>query len=241
MPDFKRLLKKIFTVESEEEETVEDEFDDEEAYYEDEAPRKKKSIFKKPSFKFVRPAYDEEDDERSDEEEYNQYLEDMGSDAEEEDRPSSVRSIFSSNNRGKESYDEPVNKKSSNVVNFNERSGATGNSESRQKTSMVKQMTVTMLKTLADERFVVDTLLGGEPVIINISDMVSTSPENGQRVIDFISGAAYAISGSMEKLGENLYLVSPKSVDVTIDYGYNEDGTYKGSRYSYTRTEDSNN
>jgi hypothetical protein len=94
MPDFKRLLKKIFTVESEEEETVEDEFDDEEAYYEDEAPKKKKSIFKKPSFKFVRPAYDEEDDERSDEEEYNQYLEDMGSDAEEEDRPSSVRSIF---------------------------------------------------------------------------------------------------------------------------------------------------
>lgn len=51
-------------------------------------------------------------------------------------------------------------------------------------------------------------------VLVNLED---TTKEMSRRIIDFISGVAYAIEGKINKIAMNTYIVTPKDVDVTGD------------------------
>jgi cell division inhibitor SepF len=52
-------------------------------------------------------------------------------------------------------------------------------------------------------------------VILNFEN---TAPEISQRVIDFISGATYALDGQSQQLGRNIFLFAPSNVEVTKDH-----------------------
>ena len=41
--------------------------------------------------------------------------------------------------------------------------------------------------------------------------------EIAQRIIDFISGATFAISGNLQKISNYIFLVTPTNVDITGD------------------------
>lgn len=52
-------------------------------------------------------------------------------------------------------------------------------------------------------------------VILNFEN---TAPEVSQRVIDFISGATYALDGQSQQLGRNIFLFAPSNVEVAKDH-----------------------
>ncbi len=65
-----------------------------------------------------------------------------------------------------------------------------------------------------DSREITETLLSGRTVILNLEGM---DLEIAQRIIDFISGATFAISGNLQKISNYIFLVTPTNVDISGD------------------------
>ena len=65
-----------------------------------------------------------------------------------------------------------------------------------------------------DSREITETLLEGRTVILNLEGM---DLEIAQRIIDFISGATFAISGNLQKISNYIFLVTPTNVDISGD------------------------
>ena len=65
-----------------------------------------------------------------------------------------------------------------------------------------------------DAREITETLLSGRTVILNLEGL---DLEVAQRIIDFTSGAAYAISGNLQKISNYIFLVTPTNVDISGD------------------------
>lgn len=66
-----------------------------------------------------------------------------------------------------------------------------------------------------DSRDITDLLLDNKTVVLNLEGLdVGVS----QRIIDFTSGATYAIEGNFQKVSKYIYVLTPKAVDVSGDY-----------------------
>jgi len=57
-----------------------------------------------------------------------------------------------------------------------------------------------------------DDLKLGIPVIINLQN---TNPDLSKRIIDFCSGLTYALEGSIKKVADRVFLLTPKNTVVT--------------------------
>lgn len=68
--------------------------------------------------------------------------------------------------------------------------------------------------SVEDAREITETLLNGRTVILNLEGM---DLEIAQRIIDFTSGAAFAISGNLQKISNYIFLVTPTNVDISGD------------------------
>ena len=68
--------------------------------------------------------------------------------------------------------------------------------------------------TIEDEIEIVDTLLSGRTVLINMEGL---NLEIAQRIIDFTSGATYAMHGSLQKVSNFIFLATPNGVDISGD------------------------
>lgn len=53
-----------------------------------------------------------------------------------------------------------------------------------------------------------------EPAIVNLD---RPKQDLGQRVLDMVSGAVYALNGSMHRIRDNLFLITPEGVEIA-DY-----------------------
>lgn len=53
---------------------------------------------------------------------------------------------------------------------------------------------------------IADHLLSGRTVVLNLE---STNKETARRLIDFLTGAAYAIGGDIKKVSNNTYVITP--------------------------------
>lgn len=65
-----------------------------------------------------------------------------------------------------------------------------------------------------DAREITETLLSGRTVILNLEGM---DLEIAQRIIDFTSGATFAISGNLQKISNYIFLVTPTNVEISGD------------------------
>ena len=65
-----------------------------------------------------------------------------------------------------------------------------------------------------DSREITETVLSGRTVILNLEGI---DLEDAQRIIDFISGAAFAIDGNLQKISNSIFLVTPAHVDISGD------------------------
>ncbi len=76
-----------------------------------------------------------------------------------------------------------------------------------------------------DGREIANTLLGGKAVVLNLEGI---DVELAQRIIDFTSGACFAINGNLQKVSNYIFIITPESVDISGDFqGYiSNDGSF---------------
>ena len=59
---------------------------------------------------------------------------------------------------------------------------------------------------------IADILLGKKTVLLNLEN---TNKETAKRLIDFLSGVAYALGGDIQKVADNTFAVTPNNVAVS--------------------------
>lgn len=70
--------------------------------------------------------------------------------------------------------------------------------------------------TYEDVQFLIDHLKMHEQVIVDFSTLNQASV---YRILDFMSGAIYALSGSIQQISTNIFLFAPAGVTITIPQG----------------------
>lgn len=90
-----------------------------------------------------------------------------------------------------DSYDEPIRGKDK------------GNATSR--------MILAEPRAYSESQTIVDNLKKRNPVVVNLKRVTA---DQSKRIIDFLSGALYALGGDIQKLGTGIYLCTPKNIDV---------------------------
>ncbi len=68
--------------------------------------------------------------------------------------------------------------------------------------------------SMEDSKEIVDTLLKGMAVVINLEGI---HIETGQRIIDFTFGACYSIKGNLNKVTEYIFIVTPANIELSGD------------------------
>lgn len=71
-------------------------------------------------------------------------------------------------------------------------------------------------KVFEDVQGLAENLKNRRPVIVNLE---KTEPELAKRVVDFISGATYALNGSLQKVGSGIFLFVPSNMDIASELG----------------------
>lgn len=69
-------------------------------------------------------------------------------------------------------------------------------------------------RSFVDARTIGERYRAGAPVIINLTDL---SDAHKQRLVDFSAGLAFAMHGDIDKITNNVFLISPPDVDVTAE------------------------
>ncbi|MCI8417450.1 MAG: cell division protein SepF [Lachnospiraceae bacterium] len=80
----------------------------------------------------------------------------------------------------------------------------------------VNGMEVCVIKptVFEDSREITETLLSNRTVLLNFEGL---DVEIAQRIIDFISGSCFAIEGNLQKVTNYIFLVTPRSVEISGD------------------------
>ena len=76
-----------------------------------------------------------------------------------------------------------------------------------------KQMKVVIMepKSFDEAQNIADQLKNRRPVIVNLEAAERTL---AKRIVDFVCGTAYALNGSMQKVGNGIFLFVPNNVDI---------------------------
>lgn len=67
-----------------------------------------------------------------------------------------------------------------------------------------------------DAKLAADGLKSGEFQIVNLE---RATPQMAERIIDFLNGVCYALDGTVERVGEKVYMFVPANVAVEVDNG----------------------
>lgn len=65
-----------------------------------------------------------------------------------------------------------------------------------------------------ETRTIADELMKTHTVVLNLED---TNKDMARRIIDFLSGVAYAKNGKIKRVATNTYIIIPNNVDLTGD------------------------
>ncbi len=65
-----------------------------------------------------------------------------------------------------------------------------------------------------DVQEMADRFKAGQPVIVNLQGVES---DLSRRIIDFASGVCYGVGGEMEKVANQVYLLTPTNVEVSAE------------------------
>jgi cell division inhibitor SepF len=68
--------------------------------------------------------------------------------------------------------------------------------------------------SLEDARSSADGLKSGKQQLVNLE---KTPPQTADRLVDFLSGVTYALDGTVERIGERVYLFAPANVEIEVD------------------------
>ncbi len=69
-------------------------------------------------------------------------------------------------------------------------------------------------RTFNDAQQIADQFKRGNPVIVNLQ---TTDSDLAKRIIDFGSGLTYGLDGSMQRIADKVFLLTPPDVDVSAE------------------------
>ena len=81
-------------------------------------------------------------------------------------------------------------------------------------TTQLKVVIVTP-ESFEEARDICDHLKQKKPVVINLE---SVEKEIARRIVDFLSGAVYAVDGNIQKISAGIFLVAPYNVGIMGDF-----------------------
>jgi len=95
-----------------------------------------------------------------------------------------------------------------------------------------KQVRVVVMEpsTFEESQNIADQLKNRRPVIVNLEN---TERNLAKRIVDFVSGATYALGGNMQKVGNGIFLFVPNNVDISGEA--KDDLKEKGFFWSLTK------
>ena len=92
-------------------------------------------------------------------------------------------------------------------------------------------------ETCDDSQSIADYIRDRKPVVINFE---STPDDIAKRVVDFVSGATYALDGNIQKVGKEIFLCVPSNV--TVDHGKRDDyGDFNTPPLAWNSNNNNNN
>lgn len=66
-------------------------------------------------------------------------------------------------------------------------------------------------RAYSESQTIADYLKARNAVVVNLKRV---TPDQAKRIVDFLSGTLYAISGDLQKLGNGIFLCTPNNVNV---------------------------
>lgn len=66
-------------------------------------------------------------------------------------------------------------------------------------------------RAYSESQQIVDYIKSRSVVVVNLKRV---TPEQAKRIVDFLSGAVYALHGELQKLGNGIFLCTPNNVNV---------------------------
>ena len=114
----------------------------------------------------------------------------------------------------------PVSRRSSNVIH---------DTRMEQRASEVQYThceRIVNVRQIEECREIIKFLLRGESVLLNLENI---DPKDCGRVVDLLSGAAFALQGRMIKVAHLSYLLAPENVEII------EEDVYAANRMRYNR------
>ncbi|MDE7054336.1 MAG: cell division protein SepF [Oscillospiraceae bacterium] len=117
-------------------------------------------------------------------------------------------------------YEDIFDDRDSPFIDDRSRGGdRSGSSDSRRKIVNIHATTQLKVVLVKPERFeaaseIADHLKEKRTVVVNLE---STHKDIARRLIDFLSGVAYAGEGKIKKVAANTYIITPYSVDIQGD------------------------
>ena len=140
-----------------------------------------------------------------DEDEYYDDDDFVDEEEEEEEEPPQRKGGFASKNKEK----EKETSKSSKITPM--RTAKRSRSEENERE-------ITMFRPTADSDVcdIIDALLSDRTVVLNLEGINENLAE---KVIHMVSGATYALSGNMVKISSFIFIIAPKSVELSGDSG----------------------
>lgn len=81
-------------------------------------------------------------------------------------------------------------------------------------TAAPRQVHVVEPRIFDDAQDFADRYKGGVPVIINLR---LTEPKHAPKILQFASGLVYGLNGRMQKVGEQVFLLTPFNMEVSAD------------------------
>ncbi|WP_419883768.1 cell division protein SepF [Peribacillus sp. B-H-3] len=109
-----------------------------------------------------------------------------------------------------EEMEEPRIQKSSKQPNQNHSSGQ--NVVSLQSIQKSSKVVLLEPRAYAEAQEVADHLKNRRAVVVNLQRI---QHDQAKRIVDFLSGTVYAISGDIQKIGTDIFLCTPDNVDVS--------------------------
>lgn len=83
--------------------------------------------------------------------------------------------------------------------------------ENKKGTSSSGKMILVEPRAYSESQTIADHLKARNSVVVNFKRVTT---DQSKRIIDFLSGTLYAINGDLQKIGEGIYLCTPKNIDV---------------------------
>jgi cell division inhibitor SepF len=83
--------------------------------------------------------------------------------------------------------------------------------QSREEASAVRQITTVHPRSYNDAKLIGESFRGGIPVIMNVTDM---SEADAKRLVDFSAGLVFGLHGSIERVTNKVFLLTPSTVQV---------------------------